>query len=265
MKLVIFADYGLDDACATAYLLARREKWSEIDIVPVGGNVAAARALANAKKLLAAAQTDGCSLSGIRLVDTTAVQQPSCPLPSIHGKDGMGDLFEDIEVAPVPVLPYETWRTGITCPYEVLSLGPCTVVAHFLANAPVLPHGDLVIMGGNNGEEPNYNGYEFNDGLDHAAFVAVLAYPHVCATLDTCRVPAFNDIARTYAHTSLFDTLMRTSVALAFARHPDRCYVYDRVAAEALVHPDRFAVREVPYYGAVMRELSYRAARPNAR
>ena len=59
MKLVVFADYGLDDACATVYVLENRERYEDVYIVPVGGNVEAARALTNAKKLLAAAKADG--------------------------------------------------------------------------------------------------------------------------------------------------------------------------------------------------------------
>ena len=45
MKLVVFADYGLDDACATVYVLENRERYEGVYIVPVGGNVEAARAL----------------------------------------------------------------------------------------------------------------------------------------------------------------------------------------------------------------------------
>ena len=72
MKLVVFADYGLDDACATVYVLENRERYEGVYIVPVGGNVEAARALTNAKKLLAAAKADGISLDGVCIADTTA-------------------------------------------------------------------------------------------------------------------------------------------------------------------------------------------------
>ncbi len=254
--LVIFADYGLDDACATAYILAHRTAWQAIDIVPVGGNVAAPRALRNAQKLLKAAAADGLDVSGIRLIDSTALPQPACPLPSIHGADGMGDLFADGGQPFAQAVPYADWVQTLALPYTVLSLGPCTVPARFLRDVPVPPAGDIVMMGGCNAQEPNYNGYEFNEALDLAAFAAVLAYPHVCATLDTCRAPVFNSIGARYGTARLIDRLMNKSIALAAARHPDRCYIYDYVAALALCHPERFTVQNVVQKsGAVMHEL----------
>ena len=254
--LVIFADYGLDDACATAYILAHREQWERIDIAPIGGNVAAAQAFANAQKLLAAAKADGLDISGVRLIDTTAMPQPSCPLPSIHGTDGLGDFLPMVSCSPVPVLAYGKWLPTLTYNYTVLSLGPCTVPAHLLQHAPVLPQGEIVIMGGCNGEEPNYNGYEFNEALDIPAFAKVLAYPHVCATLDTCRAPQFNRITERHDQSRLLGKLMNKSIALAAARHNDRCYIYDHTAALALCHPDRFTVQNVAQKsGVVMQEL----------
>lgn len=254
-KAVIFADYGLDDACATAYVLQNRAAWKEIDIVPVGGNVSAERALANAKKLSAAAQADGLDVRGVHLVDTTALRQPSCPLPDVHGGDGMGDLFEESE-GVLPVVPYDEWVATLDTPYRVLSLGPCTVPVRALHDAPALPQGDCVLMGGRTQAEPNYNGYEFNDGLDHEAFVAMLAYPHRVATLDTCRAPVFNYIRKKFPADRLLGRLMNRSVALAAARHNDRCYIYDYVAALAFCHEEMFCVRETLQDGAVMRELS---------
>ena len=255
-KLVIFADYGLDDACATAYILQNRAAWEKIDIVPIGGNVAADRALCNAKKLLAAAQADGPDIAGVTLADTTAVPQPSCPLPNVHGGDGMGDFLRMGCLPTEAVMPYDAWVKTLTGEYTVLSLGPATVPVRALADAPRPPQGDIVIMGGCNRAEPNYRGYEFNDGLDHAAFVRLLAVPHVCATLDTCRDPAFNYIAKRFSPDRLLGRLMNRSVELAAARHGDRCYIYDYIAALALVHPERFAVVNVPQKdGGVMREL----------
>ena len=258
-KLVIFADYGLDDACATAYILQNRERWDRIDIAPIGGNVAADRALCNAKKLIAAAQADGLPVNGITLVDTTALPQPSCPLPDVHGGDGMGDLLSTGCLPPVAETPYGAWVKTLTGEYTVLSLGPATVPVRALADAPKPPHGDIVIMGGCNRAEPNYNGYEFNDGLDHAAFVRLLEYPHVCATLDSCRDPAFNYIEKRFSPDRLLGRLMNRSVELAAARHGDRCYIYDYIAALALCDPERFTVENVPQKsGGVMRELRHR-------
>lgn len=256
MYLIIFADYGLDDACATAYLLGERAAYEKIDIVPVGGNVETKRALKNARKLLTAAQADGLPIEGVRLVDTTALAQPACPLPSVHGNDGMGDLLPD-GASPVPEIPYAQW---VKTPkdYRVLSLGPLTVPVRTFTEAPALPQGETVIMGGCNRAEPNYNGYEFNDGLDHDAFVRALSYPHAAATLDTCRHPAFNMIDFVPQDDRLLGRLLARSVELAAARHNDRCYVYDYIAARALLHPDLFSVADVPQPSGVrMRELRF--------
>ncbi len=255
MKLVVFADYGLDDACATVYVLENRERYEGIYIVPVGGNVEAARALTNAKKLLAAAKVDGISLDGVCIADTAACAQPFCRLPSVHGNDGMGDLFADCE-SPVSVVPYENLADMLDCEYEVLSLGPCTMVERVLATAKKQPAGNIVIMGGCRAEEPNYNGYEFNEALDLEAFIKSLSRPHICATLDTCRVPEFNYISARRTGEKLLDKLINRSIELAAARHNDRCYIYDYIAALALLHGERFGVRTEDYRGVCkIREL----------
>ena len=253
-RLVVFADYGLDDACATAYLLSHRGEYRFIDIVPVGGNVDAFTALKNACKLLAVAKTYCTGLDGVRLVDTSGVAQPSCNLPSVHGVDGMGDLFADAP-APVCTVLYEEWLRALSGNYRILSLGPCTMVKRTLIGAPAQPCAPVVIMGGCNDEEPNFNGYEFNDGLDPDSFSWVLDRPHLAVTLDTCRVAQFNFINRGKGGDGLLDILLNKSVELAAARHADRCYVYDYIAALALLYPQRFEARNVKYRGGVMREL----------
>ena len=256
MKLIIFADYGLDDACATVYVLKNRKQFDSIDIVPIGGNVEAERAYANACKLTAAAKREGISLDGVRLVDTTALKQPFCILPSVHGADGMGDLFDDCD-AVVPAVAFDEWVRSLDCEYKVLSLGPCTVVCKTLELAPKLYKEDMMIMGGLVKEEPNYNGYEFNDGLDHEAFVRALSYPHKAATLDTCRAEQFNYIDKKFDDGSLLGKLMNRSVRLAAARHNDRCYIYDYIAALALIHPENFVcdTEPYPYSDASVRQL----------
>ena len=246
MKLVIFADYGLDDACATVYVLKNRSEFDEVDIVPIGGNVEAERAYKNACKLLNAAALDGIPLDGVRLVDTADIEQPFCRLPSVHGDDGMGDLFADC--APcVSVLDFDEWVRSLDCEYKILSLGPCTVVCKTLELAPRRYAGDMIIMGGCVSEEPNYKGYEFNDGLDHAAFVRALGYPHKAATLDTCRADTFNYINKRFDGGDLLSKLMSRSVSLASKRHNDRCYIYDYIAALALLHPEAFDADILPY------------------
>lgn len=233
MDLVILSDYGLDDAVALTHILANREKFGRIDVVAVAGNTSAENSLANAKKLLA--QLPG---SGVRLVDTTAVQQPWSHLPSIHGRDGMGDLFAAAE-PDVPVIPYATWLADAGRPYTLLSLGPCTLTADILGRFGPRP---LVIMAGLVRAAPNYKGYEFNHELDKDAFARTVKYPHVIATLDTCRTPRFNRIGRRTAGVTVMDRLINRAIDLAAARHPDNCYIYDWVAAEYCTDPDSFAV-----------------------
>ena len=242
-KLVIFADYGLDDACATAYILDRRAAFETIDIVPIGGNVPVSRAARNAQKLLAAAGKK--ALVGVRLVDTSACKQEERYLSGIHGADGMGDLYPDVAASPVPVVPYDEWASSLRS-YRVLSLGPCTLVRDALAKAPEPPCGDVVLMGGCVAYPPNYNGYEFNDALDHDAFLQVLAYPHAAATLDTCSIPAFDTMGVVLAENSLLSALINRSTRLAARSGEKSNYVYDLIAAMALAYPERFERTPAP-------------------
>ena len=243
-KLVVFADYGLDDACATAYLLDNRKRYENIDIVPIGGNVAVERAYANACKLLKAAGKRGSDLRGVQIVDTRGEPQPSHALPAIHGLDGMGDLFQDCEPI-VTSADYKDWIAELGGDYEILSLGPCTMVVSALAAAKNLPRGDIMIMGGCTNEQPNFGEYEFNDALDHTAFVKLLSFPHAAATLDTCHNLAFDTLNLRVSEDTLLGTLVNRCTLLAEKRGETRNSVYDLVAAFALVNPDKFDARKI--------------------
>ena len=261
-RMVIFSDYGLDDAVATAYVLANRVDFAHIDILPIGGNVTATAALHNIRKLLAAAFDDGLDLRGVRIVDSTDYYQECCPLADVHGADGMGDLFAPCEKSPVPECAFEPWADEIGAGYRVLSLGPCTMVKRALVTTKNMPGGRIVIMGGCTRETPNFGKYEFNDGLDHSAFLWTLRRPHVAVTLDTCRMPAFNLAGTRKSGGRLFDTLVNRSVELAEARHGDNSYIYDYIAAVALIRPELFETNEVfmPEIFRPMYELRLRAA-----
>lgn len=237
--LVILSDYGLDDAVALAHILERRAQFGAIDVLAVAGNTSAENSLANAKKLLAAlaAETPSC-VAGVTLVDTTAEPQPWTQLPSIHGEDGMGDLFAPA-AAPVPVVRYADWLATADRPFTLLSLGPCTLTVRLLNALGPRP---LVLMAGLVAAEPNFKGYEFNHELDKAAFTETVRYPHVIATLDTCRAPVFNMIDRRPTGGTVKERLTARAIELAAARHPDNCYIYDYVAAQFLTDPKRFAV-----------------------
>ncbi|MDR3022057.1 MAG: hypothetical protein LBU60_05240, partial [Clostridiales bacterium] len=70
-RLIIFSDYGLDDAVALIYLLDNR-CYKNMDIVAVAGNTTAQNSLNNVQKLLA--NYDG-DKSGLTIIDTTSEPQ----------------------------------------------------------------------------------------------------------------------------------------------------------------------------------------------
>ena len=105
MKLVLFCDYGLDDAAATVDALAHaaQDGYSEAVLVAAGGNVPPEVSLENAKKLAAHLPFATVPLT---VVDTTQEAQPCEFLKTIHGGDGMGDLFTDADGFRSPVAPF---------------------------------------------------------------------------------------------------------------------------------------------------------------
>ena len=237
MKLIMFCDYGLDDAAATNDILRHAEGYDGADIVAIGGNVPPEVALTNGKKLLSAI---GGELGAVRLVDTTAERQPYEFLKDIHGDDGMGDLFTDAP-SPVPVIRYAEWLKEEHGEFDVLSLGPMTLVTALLERASPRK---FVFMGGNIAEEPNFHGYEFNHALDRAAFTACAKYAHVAITMDTCRVPELNIQEKALEGDSLAVRLANRSREMTFRSGEKGCYVWDDMAVKYLRHPEWFACRE---------------------
>lgn len=232
-KLILLCDYGLDDAVATVYIF-NSGKFDAVDIVPVGGNVPFKRAFQNAQKLTAHLDTT----AAVRIIDTSALDQSEEYLPSIHGADGMGDCLSD-KTCSVPLLSYADFLKTYQAENSViLSLGPLTVTKRLLQDGGAA---ELWIMGGNISEEPNFSGREFNHALDLDAFAYCTRFPHKIATLDSCRHPFFNAVQNKPKGDKLFNTLVDASVRLANARHPDRCYIYDYVAAYALLNPQSFS------------------------
>lgn len=259
-RLVILSDYGLDDAVALLHLMDNGHIYSCLDILAVGGNTSAEVSLVNARKLLAAY---GKNLKNVRLIDTRALVQEFAVLPDVHGGDGMGDLIAEVKSAPVPELEYFDWLKEDLSGSVLLSLGPCTVTKHILETKGDLP---TVIMAGLTKAKPNYNGYEFNHYLDIPAFSYCTAKPHVVATLDTCRAPAFNLAERKREGTdlSLKERLINRAIDLAVARHPDNCYIYDFIAALYLTDPDIFeTVEAVDPWGNKLSELHLKKSLEN--
>lgn len=236
MKLVLFCDYGLDDAAATvdALLHAKQDGYEGVDLVAIGGNVPAEVSLRNAKKLAA---NVNCGYSKIRVVDTTAYSQPFEYLTQIHGGDGMGDLFSDCP-APCAVISFDEWRAECD-PFVLVSLGPMTLVPYALEKKPA----KFIFMGGNVAETPNFHGYEFNHGVNREAFSRCVKYPHVAVTMDTCRNPLFNVQDKAIGEKDLLHRIVSRSRALTFTSGEKGCYVWDDIAIKVLRHPERFALR----------------------
>ena len=235
MKLILCCDYGLDDAAATVDALTHAEEdgYESVALVAVGGNVPVAVALANAKKLLPHIKTN----IGAEIVDTTALPQPEEFLKHIHGGDGMGDLFEDTG-ARLPSVPLHEFLEGLTGEYDLLSLGPMTVVPYILRRGKCRR---FVFMGGNIAQEPNFNGYEFNHGMDKDSFARVVKeYPHVAVTMDTCRNALLNIQEAPPEGAGLMGKIVRRCREMTFVSGEKGCYVWDDMAVKFLRHPEWF-------------------------
>ncbi len=235
MKLVLFCDYGLDDAVATCDVFSRGG-FSSYDVVPIGGNVPTEIALKNAKKLLASLSLP----QGVRIVDTTKIAQPAEFLQEIHGGDGMGDVFEEIPCA-LPVVDFDEWLTSLNEQFVLVSLGPMTMVKEVLACKK--PQ-QFIFMGGNIAEAPNFNGYEFNHGVNLSAFADCVSREHIAITMDTCRNPLLNVQKDGVRGDTLMHRLVNRSRELTFTSGEKGCYIWDDMAIKYLYHPEWFEVEE---------------------
>lgn len=239
MKLILCCDYGLDDAAATADALFHAEKdgYESVVLVAIGGNVPSEVALGNAKKLLAALNFPH---PPVTVTDTTAEPQPSENLKLIHGEDGMGDLFPACPENVVDTVPFADWLDSLSGEYDLLSLGPMTLVPRILARGTCRR---FVFMGGNIAETPNFKGYEFNHALDRAAFSkTVKKYPHVAITMDTCRNAYLNIQKEGVTGDGLLHRIVNRSREMTFVSGEKGCYVWDDVAVKYLRHPDWFSL-----------------------
>ena len=237
-NLIIFADYGLDDAAATATIFKHADQFKSITIIPIGGNVPAQVSYKNCMTILSFFPEVHDKLT---IVDTTHIQQPSEYLAEIHGNDGMGDIFTAVsECNSVPVKKYETWLNELNGDEVILSLGPMTLVR------PVFEKHEcrLIIMGGCVNEEPNFGDYEFNHCLDPEAFAFCTQFPHVAITLDTCRVEKLDMRKINITGDDVHSLILQADQRLSITRNEDGCYVWDDVAACYLIFPDRFEIKE---------------------
>lgn len=252
-KLIIFADYGLDDAAATISVIKKHERFDKIDIVAIGGNVPAPISLRNCITLLNAMPDAN---SKITVVDTTNTPQRSEYLEEIHGKDGMGDFFSrNIDISSLKLMGYEQWLETLDGNEILLSLGPTTLVK------PVLEryrNKQLVLMGGCVDTPPNFGEYEFNEAMDPEAFAFCVRFPHVAVTLDTCRVPKLDMRRLKIDGPDVHSAIIRADQVLSVSRGEEGCYVWDDVAACYLLHPQRFSlVKKTDPHGNVINMAEY--------
>ena len=252
-KLIIFADYGLDDAAATISIIKKHGQFDEIYIVAVGGNVPADISLRNCITLLNSMPDANAKIT---VVDTTQVAQRSEYLEEIHGKDGMGDFFrQNSDTSSLKLTSYDQWLAGLDGEEIILSLGPTTLVKPVLEKISVK---QLVLMGGCVDTPPNFGEYEFNEAMDPEAFAFCLTFPHVAVTLDTCRVPKLDMRRLQIEGSDVHSAIIRADQALSITRGEEGCFVWDDVAACYLMHPERFRqVKKTDPHGNVINMAEY--------
>ena len=215
-------------------MLQNAARFDRIDILPIAGNMPLAVSFANAQRILTYAD---CDRSKVRLVDTSSIRQNEETLFLIHGSDGMGDILPAAYEPFSPILPFDDWLEQIEPDSVLVSLGPCTVTQKILEKTGAMP---LLLMAGNISEKPNYQGYEFNHGMDKAAFAACVKYPHKIATLDTCHHPNCDFFKIENNGSTLLHRFCRQSAALSKKRGDKGAFIYDLITVRYLFEPERF-------------------------
>jgi inosine-uridine nucleoside N-ribohydrolase len=174
LNLIIDTDPGIDDACALLAALASPRLRVQA-IIASGGNVRAAQALLNVRRVLAVARPAEMPVLGLGL------DPPGKGLEAthIHGPDGLGEA----PVAPLDLPAVDACeavrRTLLQCRGEValLALAPLTTVRFLLADVPGFRArlSQVVVMGGAVGARGNVTPVaEFNFWRDPEAASALL-------------------------------------------------------------------------------------------
>ena len=238
-RIIMFCDYGLDDAIATLHILRHAHMFEHIDVVPIGGNVGVQTAYKNAHTLINAANADGRK---VRIVDTREIKQAAADIFDIHGDDGMGGLLEpsesNAEVIGFNEFKNEIERVGAPDKDCVLSLGPCTV-PDMLGYVPFC----TVLMGGTDREVPNCGEYEFNEAMDVPAFKRFAYRATAVATLDTCHDKRWG-FESYKTDDPLSNRLIDKYITLCKNRNAPIA-IYDLVAAFGVTNPEWFDVERI--------------------
>ena len=250
--LLIFCDPGIDDALALLWLLIERFYYIR-GIVAVADNTTADNAFLNLLKIICISGSNH-----VPIYTSANISQNYHLLPNIHGNDSLGDLnlVSDNEYIEEGVIQSgELNEAEIRClssdpSYNIISLGPLTVVAYYLKKA-LYPPVEITIMGGLLKETGNYKGNEFNFGLDLIAAQDVLNYQDCLLKL----VPL--DLTRQFwLRQNFLETFKRPNkkvdyfrqfgeayLDLTFKRGDAYAYPHDLTAAIALTCPDLFRWR----------------------
>jgi len=235
-KIILICDYGLDDAAATSYILEHYYYFDKIDIIPVAGNMPLKISFRNAMRII-----DNLDYipNNIRIIDSSQFKQPEEHLENIHGKDGIGDFLPESYNTKIKTIDFNIWIKSVSNDYLIVSLGPCTVTEKILQIID-LP---LLIMGGNISEEPNYNGYEFNQGMDVSAFKTCVKHSHVIATLDSCHNKYCDFYQINVFRNNLSDKFIHRCIELSRQRQEKEAYIYDLITIMYLFNPEKFIIK----------------------
>ena len=248
--LVVLCDYGLDDAIATLHLFVEEARFSKIDIVAIAGNFPADVSLRNLRTLVA---ISNLPKNKVRIISTLELEQPTENLTFVHGEDGMGDIFP-ARADKTEVLSFAKWIEATPSCDVLLSLGPLTVTEKILSKVTV---GELVLMAGCIDGVPNYKGYEFNHGVNPEAFSTVVKHPHKAVTLDTA-CPALDISQATLEGDSARVMAMRRYRAFCAANGEVGCYVWDDIALNYLLSPEKFStIEKTDTFGNKINSLVY--------
>jgi len=241
-KLLIFSDPGLDDALALIWLL-KQNIADIIGLVPVAGNHNVNQVTRNMKEILI-----NSNRFDIPIYHTKNIEQKFHELPNIHGKDALGDFIPNKEHNNLVVKDFKYIYNDLTnIDYEIISIAPCTVLAEFLKNTVVKPS-KMTIMGGFENEIANFNGSEFNLGMDIPASDYVINYPHCSIdiiTLDVTRQyyltkKIINKLDESNNECSFFKNACKVYMDLADKRGTKKAYPHDLTAIISVFFRDVF-------------------------
>ncbi|UMZ73715.1 nucleoside hydrolase [Natranaerofaba carboxydovora] len=250
-NIIIFTDPGMDDAIALIWL-AKQKQINIKGIVPVAGNHNPKQTHRNTKKLLSM-----LNLSHIPIFSTLNYSQNYNILSSIHGKDGMGDITERIELGnfSFDVRDFGDIQAITDESYEILSLGPCTMLLKFLESKITNKPEIITIMGGAYKRKGNYkNGHEFNFGMDPSSVEKVFSNTECrlkVVPLDvteklkiTSDIIQFNHFNNYSNGDSLLFEFCKRYLELARKRGVFVAVAHDLVAALSLLYPDIFTYKK---------------------